>query len=140
MSGGPRDRTGPLPVVSHDQVVPPSLLAPIQAFRWFIDYGGRPGSGWLNTTTRVNPSSRARYSPYLCTPYVTVPSLMMVAPADEMVHANPEVSRQAFDLLAGEKEWYDLEGGHFGLLYHPSELFDEASTVQAEFLTRQLLG
>jgi hypothetical protein len=65
---------------------------------------------------------------------------MMVAPADEMVHANPEVSRQAFDLLAGEKEWYDLEGGHFGLLYHPSELFDEASTVQAEFLTRQLLG
>jgi hypothetical protein len=40
---------------------------------------------------------------------VTVPSLMMVAPADEMVMPT-EISRQAFDLLAGEKEWYDLEG------------------------------
>jgi hypothetical protein len=70
---------------------------------------------------------------------VTVPSLMMVAPADEMVMPT-EISRQAFDLLAGEKEWYDLEGGRFGLLYHPGELFDEASTVQAEFLTRDLFS
>lgn len=46
---------------------------------------------------------------------------------------------KAFDLLAGEKEWYDLDGGHFGLLYHPSDLFDEASTVQAAYLTKHLL-
>jgi hypothetical protein len=71
---------------------------------------------------------------------VTVPSLMLVAPADEMLHANPEVSRRAFDLLPGEKEWYDLDGGHFGLLYHPSELFDEASRAQADFLTRHFLS
>ncbi len=78
-------------------------------------------------------------SPYLCASYVTVPSLMMVAPADEMVHANPEVSRRAFDPLSGEKDWYSIDGGHFGLLYHPSDLFDEASTVQAANLTRHLL-
>lgn len=29
----------------------------------------------------------------------------------------------------------DIEGGHFGLLYHPSDLFDESSTVQAAYLT-----
>ncbi|HEU4319863.1 MAG TPA: hypothetical protein VFS66_07240 [Acidimicrobiia bacterium] len=70
---------------------------------------------------------------------MTVPSLMMVAPAVEMVHANPVVSREAFDLLAGEEDWYELDGGHFGLLHHPSALFDEASTVQAAYLTRHLL-
>jgi hypothetical protein len=139
VSGGPGDKTGPMPVVSSDQLGTPSLLQPIQAFRWFIDYGGRHGSGWQNHATRINPSNTAPFSPYLCAPYVTVPSLMMVAPADEMVHANPAVSRRAFDLLPGEKDWYDLEGGHFGLLYHPSHLFDEASTLQAAYLTKHLL-
>jgi len=139
VSGGPGDKTGPMPVVSSDQLGTPSLLQPIQAFRWFIDYGGRHGSGWQNQATRINPSNTAPFSPYLCAPYVTVPSLMMVAPVDEMVHANPAVSRRAFDLLAGEKDWYDLEGGHFGLLYHPSDLFDEASTAQADYLTKHLL-
>ena len=139
VSGGPEDRTGPIPVVSSDQLGTPSLLQPIQAFRWFIDHGGRHGSTWQNHATRVIPSTTAPYSPYLCAPYVTVPVLMMVAHADEMVGANPEVSRRAFDLLSGEKDWYDLDGGHFGLLYHPSDLFNEVSTVQSDYLMRQLL-
>jgi hypothetical protein len=139
VSGRPEDKTGPVPVVSPDQLGAPSLLKPIQAYRWFIDYGGRHGSGWQNQATRINPSNTAPYSPYLCAPYVTVPSLMMVAPTDEMVHANPEVSREAFDLLPGEKDWHDLDGGHFGLLYHPSDLFDQASKVQAEYLIKYLL-
>jgi hypothetical protein len=89
VSGGPGDKTGPMPVVSSDQLGTPSLLQPIQAYRWFIDYGGRHGSGWQNQATRIIPSNTAPFSPYLCAPFVTVPSLMMVAPADEMVHANP---------------------------------------------------
>jgi hypothetical protein len=139
VSGRPQDSTGPIPVVSPDQLGTPSLLKPIQAFRWFIDYGGRPGSGWHNQVIRIVPSHTAPYSPFLCAPYVTVPSLMMVAPADEMAHANPEVSRQAFDLLPGERDWYDLDGGHFGLLYYPSDDFDEASRLQADYLTKKLL-
>jgi len=138
VSGGPDDRVGPIPVVSFDQLSTPSLLQPIQAFRWFIDSGGRHGSGWLNRATRVVPSNTAPYSPYLCAPHVTIPSLTMVAPADEMVHANPEVSRQAFELLPGTKDWYEIDGGHFGLLYHPSDLFDEASRVQSDYLVRHL--
>lgn len=140
VSGLPEDKTGPVPVVSPDQLGAPSLLQPIQAYRWFIDYGGRHGSGWQNEATRITPSNTAPYSPYLCAPYVTVPSLMMVAPNDEMVHANPKVSREAFNLLPGEKDWHDLDGGHFGLLYHPSDLFDQASKLQAEYLVRYLLG
>ena len=138
VSGGPQDRVGPLPVVSSDQLGTPSLLQPIQAFRWFIDYGGRPHSGWENRVTRVVPLNTVPYSPYLCAPFVTVPSLMMVSPADEMAHANPRVSRAAFDLLPGDKDWYDIDGGHFGLLYYPSDLFEEASTIQADYLIRQL--
>lgn len=140
ISGLPEDRTGPMPVVSSDQHGTPSLLKPIQAYRWFIDYGGRHGTGWENSATRIVPSNTAPYSPILCAPYVKVPSLMMVATSDEMVHANPEVSRQAFEHLPGDKDWYDLDGGHFGLLYHPSALFNEVSATQAEYLVRHLLN
>lgn len=140
VSGGPGDSTGPLPVVSSDQLGTPSLLLPIQAYRWFIEYGGRHGSGWLNHATRVVPSDTAPYRPYLCTPNVTAPTLMMVAPADEMAGANRDVARAAFDLLAGPKEWHEIDGGHFGLLYHPSSLFDQVSSIQADFLVGHLLA
>jgi hypothetical protein len=63
---------------------------------------------------------------------------MIVAPEDEMVQANPAVSLQAFELISGPKEWYEIAGGHFGLLWHPSDLFDEASRVQREFLLANL--
>jgi len=139
VAGSAHDTVGPIPVVSFDQIGTPSLLEPIQAYRWFIDYGGRHGSGWCNQATRVMPSNTPPYSPYLCAPFVTVPSLMMLAPGDEMAGANPDVSRRAFDSLKGEKDLYEIGGGHFGLLYHPSDLFSEASTVQAGFLAKHLL-
>jgi hypothetical protein len=62
----------------------------------------------------------------------------MVAPEDEMVHANYEVARQAFGLMPGFKRWHDIADGHFGLLYHPGQRFDEAASVQSEFLRTQL--
>ncbi len=138
VSGVDADRAGPMPVVSPDQLRSPSLLTPIQAFRWFIDYGGRPGSRWQNLVTRVVPSGIPPFSPYLCAPQVEAPALVMVAPEDEMLHANPKIAREAFDLLAGPKEWHDVDGGHFGLVYHPSDLFDQVSSTQAEFLARHL--
>jgi hypothetical protein len=63
----------------------------------------------------------------------------MVAPGDEMVMANPDVARATYDLIPTYKEYRDIPGGHFGLLYHPSELFDLASSVQTDFLVRRLL-
>ncbi len=138
VGGSSETTTGTLPVVSFDQVGTPSLLTPIQAFRWFIDYGGRAGTHWVNNVTRVVPATPIPYSPVLCAPFVEAPTLMMVAPEDEMVHANYGVARRAFELLQGPKQWYDIAGGHFGLLYFPSELFDEASGVQADFLKKWL--
>jgi uncharacterized protein len=129
---------GPLPVVSFDQIGSPSLLKPIQAYRWFIDYGGRHGTGWINYVTRVIPDTDVPYQPGLCAPFVKAPTLLMVAPKDEMVHANYSVTKQVFDLIPGPKQWYDINGGHFGLLYYPSELYSEASRIQTEFFKKNL--
>ena len=76
--------------------------------------------------------------PFLCAPFVQAKVLLMVAPEDEMVHANCQVTRQAFDMMPTAKKWYDIADGHFGLLYHPGPRFDEASGVQAEYLRAQL--
>jgi pimeloyl-ACP methyl ester carboxylesterase len=130
--------TGSMPVVSFDQAGTPSLLKPIQAFRWFIEYGGRHGTGWINRATRVLPETKLPFRPALCAPFLRAPTLLMVAPEDEMLRANYTVARQAYDLIPGSKQWYDIAGGHFGLLYYPSELFDEASRVQTEFLIKWL--
>jgi pimeloyl-ACP methyl ester carboxylesterase len=131
--------TGPLPVVSPDQVGTPSLLTPIQAFRWFIDYGGRPGSRWENRVTRVLPPTAVPYSPFLSAPFVEARVLLIVAPDDEMPHCNYQVTRQAFNLMPGPKHWHDIAGGHFGLIYHPGEIFEESAAVQIAFL-RQWSG
>jgi pimeloyl-ACP methyl ester carboxylesterase len=138
VQGSPETTTGPIPVVSFDQVGTPSLLKPIQAFRWFIDYGGRHGTNWINNVTRVIPSTSMPYHPILCAPFVKAPTLLMVAPEDEMVHANYSVTRQAYELLSGPKQWYDIAGGHFGLLYYPGELYEEASRVQTQFFQKWL--
>jgi len=138
ISATPGSRVGPLPVVSSSQLACKSLLSPIQAFRWFIEYGGRPGSGWVNEVSRVVPDTPVTYSPYLCAPFVQASAMFMVAPDDEMVHADYDVARQAFDLVSTDKRWLDIADGHFGLLYHPSERFEEASVLQADFLSVQL--
>ena len=138
VSGSSETTVGPMPVVSSDQAGTPSLLKPIQAFRWFIDYGGRAGTRWNNSVTRVLPPTPVPFHPTLCAPFVKAHTLMVAAPEDEMVHANYSVARQAYEFIPGSKQWYDIAGGHFGLLYYPSELFDEASRAQTEFLKKWL--
>jgi pimeloyl-ACP methyl ester carboxylesterase len=138
VSGSPENTTGPLPVVSFDQAGTPSLLKPIQAFRWFIEYGGRHGTGWINSVTRVIPDTPIPYHPGFCAPFNKSPTLLMVASEDEMVHANYSVARKTFKQFSGPKQWYDIAGGHFGLLYCPGALFDEASQVQSQFFKKWL--
>jgi hypothetical protein len=72
----------------------------------------------------------------LAGPHLSPAVLMLVSPQDEMVRANPSVARAMFDSIRGAKEWYPIAGGHFGLLYQPSEVFSEARAVQVGFLRR----
>ncbi len=134
----PGTTVGPLPVVSPDQLGTPSLLKPVSAFRWFIEYGGRHGSGWQNLATRASPPVPEPYHPGICAPHVTVPTLALIAPDDEMEGANPGVARAVIESTAGHREIVDIEGGHFGLLFHPSQLFDHAANAQLRFLKTHL--
>ena len=63
---------------------------------------------------------------------------MIIAIEDEMPGANSEVARMVFGRAPEPKEKIDIGGGHFGLLYYPSELFEQASHAQQELLIRYL--
>jgi hypothetical protein len=139
IDGGPEHTIGPMPVVSSDQMNAPSLLQPIQAYRWFIEYGGRFGSNWQNRVTRVVPPTPVPFSAYLTAPYLRAPTLMMVGRNDEMAHCSPFVQCAVFEAITAPKKLYEIDGGHFGLLWHPGPLFDEAVQCQVSFL-REILG
>ena len=59
--------TGPLPVVSFDQASAPSLLTPLTAFRWFVEYGGRYRDK-LGKPRNTDPSTDARGFSSACFP------------------------------------------------------------------------
>jgi alpha-beta hydrolase superfamily lysophospholipase len=134
----PDTTLGPMPVVSADQVGTPSLLTPLTAFRWFIEYGARHNSGWVNRATRVLPPTPEPYHAALAAPFVTVPTLALLSPDDEMPGANPAVARATFEAIAGPTEIVDIEGGHFGIMFDPSAELDSALQVQLAFLQRHL--
>ncbi len=137
---GPDEIQGPMPVVSDDWVRRPSALQPLTAYRWFIEHGGRLGSEWVNNVTRAASRTPIPWNPGLVARHVTCPSLFVVAPEDEMPGSTPSASRAVFETLHGPKEWLDVDGGHFGLLYVPSPAFDRASATQARFFVAQLGG
>lgn len=131
---------GPIPVVWDDQDRRPSALNPGTAFQWFTAYGNRPGTNWVNKVTLVRPRRPVPWNPGLCGKDITCPAMFVVAPDDEMPRANPAVARDAYERLVGRKEWVEIPGGHFGLLYHPSEAFGQTSSAQSRFLTENLLS
>jgi cephalosporin-C deacetylase-like acetyl esterase len=136
ITGKPEITTGPLPVVSFDQKGSPSLLKTLTAFRWFIEYGGRHNTNWKNIGTYVNPNAVIFFHPSLCAKHIKAAVQMTIASEDEM--ASPVVAREVFDMIPGKKEVMEIEGGHFGLLHYPSELFSKASRGQCDFLKKYL--
>ena len=135
VSGTPENTMGPLPIVSCDQRGTPSVLRALTAYRWFIEHGSRFQSKWENTATLVAPATP---NAVVCAAHLKVPLLVIYSPEDEMGGCNPAVTRMAFDAATGPKDLVEIEGGHFGMLYHPSPLFDEASRAQRDFLLRTL--
>ena len=136
VDGGRADRVGPMAVVSADQLSEPSLLKPIEAYRWFMEYGGRVGARWKNEATRVVTDTPVQFHAGIAAPHVHCPVLMHIAPADEMEAADPVVAHEVAAAIAGPTEVIEIDGGHFGLLYAPSGCFDYASNAQTAFLAR----
>jgi hypothetical protein len=134
VSGTPESTIGPLPIVSSDPRGT-SILKALTAYRWFMEHGARFGSKWENTATLVAPATP---NAVLCAVHLDAPLLVVYSPEDEMGGCNPAITRMAFERARGPKEIVEIEGGHFGLLYHPSPLFDHAARAQREFLLRHL--
>lgn len=57
-----------------------------------------------------------------------------------MEGANSAISRMVFDEIISPKELIEIDGGHFGILYYPGELFDKDSKAQCNFLRQHLLN
>ena len=136
--GKPESKLGPMPVVSFDQETIPSLLKTLTAFRWFMEYGGRYNTKWVNNATYVTPKVPTKFNSVLCIPHLKAALLMMVAYEDEMPGANSDVARYAYSLAPEPKQLVEVDGGHFGLLFYPSALFNEASATQANFFIEHL--
>lgn len=129
----PEGWRGPMPVVSLDQLSAPSALKPLTALRWFLEYGARFGSGWENQVVLTSPEE-PMWLPVLWAQHVLVPTCFLLARDDEMPGSTTVVARQAFAALGGPKEVHELEGGHFGLLYHPGPVFERSVAIQTRFL------
>ena len=136
--GWPRQTNERMPVVMPDPMRQPCNFDELSAWRWFIEHGARLNSGWENDVQRSVMQLNKPYSVVYCAPHVKVPTLVMLSFEDEIPNANPEVTRQVYDLIPAPKQKYEIAGGHFGLLWHPSELFDEATRVQTAFLKEYL--
>jgi surfactin synthase thioesterase subunit len=59
---------------------------------------------------------------------------MLVGRDDEMVHCNRGVQQAVFQNITARKKWHEIDGGHFGLVWHSSDLFAESVECQVEFL------
>ena len=116
----------------------PTSDAPIrldfpEATQYAQAYGMRKDSMWSNDVTFVS-----RDAPQLTVPVVAAqlnkPTLYLVASDDEVVNAAPAVARQCFDSIPAAKTWVDITGGHFGLLYEDSDIFNQAVAADQAFL------
>jgi uncharacterized protein len=136
VSATPDSTFGPLPIVSTDQKGTPSILKALTAYRWFTEHGCSFGSKWENTATLVAPATP---NAVLCAAHHKAPLLIIYSPEDEMGGCNPAITRMAFEVAPGPKALFETAGGHFGMLYHPSPLFDQAARAQREFLFEHLM-
>lgn len=125
---------GPLPVVSFSQLSIPSMLKELTAFRWFMEYGCRYNTKWINEVTHVVADVPVKLNAVICAPHIKAALLLVVAKDDEMEGANSDISRYLYKIAPEPKKMVEVDGGHFGIIHYPSQLFDKASAEQVDFL------
>ncbi len=129
-----------LPVVSSDQEAAPSHIPTLTAYHWFINYGARYGTNWYNRATYELLDTPRPFESQPCVPHVQAPILMVIAEDDEVPAANSNVARHCYANASEPKELLELDGGHFGLLYHDSPEFHASVEAQQDFLQRVLVN
>lgn len=131
-----KEETEPMAVVSSNQENMNSALKEITAYRWFIEYGGRFNTRWQNSVSFSSfKNAPKNYHRGIEAADLKSPILLVVAKNDEMEGASDIIASSVFDNVNQPKELVYLDGGHFGLLEYPSDLFNQSSKAQVEFLT-----
>lgn len=124
-----------MPVVSPNQVHMSSALKEISAFRRFFEYGARFKTQWQNrvsiTTFKQAPKN---YRRGIAAASLKVPILLVVAKDDEMEGASDVIAKAVYDKVSQAKQIELLDGGHFGILEYPSDLFNQSSKSQVDFI------
>ena len=122
-------------VVSSNQQNMSSALKELTAYRWFIEYGGRFDTGWENSVSFSSFKSAPKdYHRGIAATSLKAPILLVVGKNDEMEGASDIIAKSVFDKIDQPKELVYLEGGHLGLLEYPSDLFNQASKAQVDFV------
>lgn len=130
-----KEETATMAVVSSNQQNMSSALKELTAYRWFIEYGGRFDTGWENSVSfSTFKNAPKNYHRGIAAANLKVPILLVVAKNDEMEGASDSIAKSVFEKDKPTKETCFLNGGHFGLLEYPSDLFNEASKTQVDFL------
>jgi len=134
----PHTVTERVPIVSTDQIGSPSKLTNLTAYRWFIEYGGRFGTNWQNVVSSSIIETPEKFHIGQCASHLKAPILMVVATNDEMSGASPTITKEVSYMIKQPKEFIYIDGVHFGLLYYPSDLFNQSSRAQVNFLFKYL--
>lgn len=130
-----KEETSTMAVVSPNQQNMSSALNELTAFRWFIEYGGRFDTNWQNNVSfSTFKNAPIDYHRGIAASFIKVPILLVVGKNDEMEGASDIIAKSVFDKISQPKEIVFLDGGHFGLLEYPSDLFNQASKVQIDFI------
>ena len=131
-----RDIIGPLPMVSPFPEAQPSFLNFPQAYKWFIEFGGKPNSNWKNWITVVSLKTTVKPLPSYLVKFIKCPTLVIHALDDEVWRANPLVMEKCYKLINAPKDFVKIDGGHFGLLYPGSKRFYKVVGENIDFLKK----
>lgn len=132
--GAPADPFGPVPVVTEVEGGPAFLGQP-ESWRWFHEWGHRPGSRWRNEVTVRNDGGPAFFDPGLAAAHVAPTPLLMIVATDDRV-APAEFAFAAFARAGEPKELVVEPGDHF--VSYGGDGFVHARDATVAFLRRHL--
>lgn len=130
--------TSTVPVVSDDQSSAPSRLKELSAHSWFTEYGRRLDTRWKNEVSKAEIDTPEGFHLGHCAPYLSVPVFFIIARDDEIKGANADISLAVYQMVPGAKGKMVTDGGHFGPLYYPGDIFERSVNAQIDFLKRKL--
>jgi fermentation-respiration switch protein FrsA (DUF1100 family) len=128
------DVIGPMAVV--DEHGGPAFLSQEESARWFLDVGGAPSSGWVNTFTLQSGAGQDPvFDPGVCVPRIAPRPLLMVVASEDRL-APTDIAIATYSRAGHPKRLELIEGDHF--VDYDGPAFARVSSVMRDFLLEHL--